>query len=476
MELTTFGRQVYIQRRQQLKTTLTSGIVLLMGNEESSMNYKDNCYPFRQDSTFLYYIGIDLPGLAAVIDLDEDREILFGENASMDDIIWTGPQPTVQELAETTGIKESGSIAQLVEWLTSQKAKRTVHILPPYRPENKIKLAAWLNIPVAQLNQDATPNPSGSGAFVSLPLIRAVISQREIKEAIEVEEMDKANSISADMHQAVMQQATPGMKEYELAAKAEEIALANYGRLSYPTILTINGQTLHNHFHGNTIQEGNMVLIDAGAETHMHYAGDLTRTFPAGEQFSSRQREMYAIVLNALDHAVSLLKPGIQFKEVHTQACIKLCEGLQAIGLMKGNATAAVAAGAHTLFFQCGLGHMIGLDVHDMEDLGEQYVGYDDQLKKSKEFGWKSLRLGKALKAGFTLTVEPGIYIIPELIDRWQAEQKNSAFINYELLNSYRNFGGVRIEDNFLITTTGSKKLGKQLPKSIEEVEKLRSY
>jgi len=459
-----FERQVYIQRRQQLRSTLTNGLVLLLGNEDSSMNYKDNCYPFRQDSTFLYYIGIDQPGLSVVFDLDENKEILFGEDASIDDIIWTGPQPLIQELAESVGIAASGTGAKLASLLAAAcKAQRPIHILPPYRPENKIKLAALLDTSIAQLEQ-----------FISEPLIRSIIAQREIKEEREIAEMDKACSISADMHLAAIQHARPGMKEYELAAEVEAIALANYGRLSYPVILTINGQTLHNHYHGNTIQEGNMVLVDAGAETSMHYAGDLTRTFPGGKQFTSRQRDIYNVVLNSLDHAVSLLRPGIQYKEVHTQACIKLVEGLTAVGLMKGEAAAAVAAGAHTMFFQCGLGHMIGLDVHDMEDLGEPLVGYDDQLKKSKEFGWKSLRLGKTLKAGFALTVEPGVYIIPELIDRWKAEQKHAGFINYELLNEYRNFGGIRIEDNYVITSDGSQKLGKSLPKALDEIEALR--
>jgi Xaa-Pro aminopeptidase len=465
MNQSIFDRQVYIQRREQLRSTLTNGLVLLLGNEDSSMNYKDNCYPFRQDSTFLYYIGIDQPGLAVIFDLDENKEILFGEDASIDDIIWTGPQPLIQELAESVGIANSGNGSKLATVLAAaRKTQRPIHILPPYRPENKIKLAALLDTPIAQLQQ-----------FVSEPLIRSVIGQREIKSALEIAEMDKACSISADMHLAAIQNARPGMKEYELAAQVEAVALANYGRVSYPVILTINGQTLHNHYHGNTIQEGNMVLVDAGAETSMHYAGDLTRTFPVGKQFTSRQRDMYNVVLHALDHAVTLLRPGIQYKEVHTQACIKLVEGLTAIGLMKGEAKAAVAAGAHTLFFQCGLGHMIGLDVHDMEDLGEPLVGYDDQLKKSTEFGWKSLRLGKRLQAGFTLTVEPGIYIIPELIDRWKIEQKHSAFINYELLNDYRNFGGIRIEDNYVITPNGSKKLGKSLPKALNEIEALRN-
>jgi Xaa-Pro aminopeptidase len=460
-----FERQVYTARRQQLKSKLTNGIVLLLGNEDSSMNYKDNCYPFRQDSTFLYYIGIDQPGLAVIFDLDEDKEILFGENASIDDIIWTGPQPLIQELAASTGIAESANGEKLAGLLTAaRKAQRPIHILPPYRPENKIKLAALLGTSIAELKQ-----------FVSETLIRSVIAQREIKEEREIAEMDKAVSISADMHLAAIQNARPGMKEYELAAQVEAIALANNGRLSYPVILTINGQTLHNHYHGNTIQDGQMVLVDAGAETSMHYAGDLTRTFPVGKQFTSRQRDLYNVVLASLDHAVSLLKPGIQYKEVHTQACIKLAEGLIGVGLMKGNATEAVAAGAHTMFFQCGLGHMIGLDVHDMEDLGEPLVGYDDTLKKSTEFGWKSLRLGKTLMAGFALTVEPGIYIIPELIDRWKAEQKHASFINYELLNDYRNFGGIRIEDNYIITANGSQKLGKSLPKKLTEIESLRN-
>jgi Xaa-Pro aminopeptidase len=460
-----FDRQVYVQRRQQLKSKLTNGLVLLLGNEDSSMNYKDNCYPFRQDSTFLYYIGIDQPGLAVIIDLDENNEILFGEDGSIDDIIWTGPQPLIRELAESVGIAASDNTAKLASLLAAaRKAQRPIQILPPFRPENKIKLATWLDTPIAQLQQ-----------FESDLLIRSIIAQREIKEDREIAEMDKAVSISADMHLAAIQNARPGMKEYELAAQVEAVALANYGRVSYPVILTINGQTLHNHYHGNTIQEGHMILVDAGAESSMHYAGDLTRTFPVGKQFTSRQRDLYNVVLQSLDHAVSLLRPGIQFKEVHTQACIKLVEGLTAVGLMKGEAEAAVAAGAHTMFFQCGLGHMIGLDVHDMEDLGELLVGYDDQLKKSKEFGWKSLRLGKALKAGFALTVEPGIYIIPELIDRWKAEQKHTSFINYELLNDYRNFGGIRIEDNFVITPDGSQKLGKSLPKTLKEIEALRN-
>jgi Xaa-Pro aminopeptidase len=276
------------------------------------------------------------------------------------------------------------------------------------------------------------------------------------------------------MHIAAMQYAKPGMKEYEVAAKVEEIALSQNARLAYPTILTINGQTLHNHYHGNTIKEGDMILCDAGAENSMHYAGDLTRTFPVGKTFSSQQKAVYNIVLHSLEHAVHLLKPGIAFKDVHLEAGIKLLEGLKALNIVKGDATEAAWAGAHTLFFQCGLGHMMGLDVHDMEDLGEPYVGYTETMKKRTEFGWKSLRLGKELKPGFVLTVEPGVYIIPELIDRWAADKYLDAFINYDELGRWRNFGGIRIENNYLITETGSQLLGKPLGQSIADIEAYR--
>ncbi|TWV94349.1 aminopeptidase P family protein [Chitinophaga pinensis] len=464
MHLHLFDELVYTKRRQKLSANVGKGLILLMGNDDSSMNYADNTYPFRQDSTFLYYAGIDIAGLALVLDTESGEEILFGREAGIDDIIWTGPLPSLQDLAQKVGIAKTTPYAQLGEVLKKAKdTGRRIHILPPYRPENKIKLAEWLQLSVAGLQE-----------AVSLELIKAVITQRECKDPDEIAEMEAAVSVSVDMHLAAMKYTRPGMKEYEIAAKVEEAALAAGGRLSYPTILTINGQVLHNHFHGNQVAEGHMILCDAGAETAMHYAGDLTRTFPVGKQFTTRQREMYQVVLDALDHAADLLKPGIQYKEVHTQASVKLVEGLKAIGLVKGDPAEAVAAGVHTLFFQCGLGHMIGLDVHDMEDLGEQYVGYSDTLKKSTEFGWKSLRLGRELKPGFVLTVEPGIYIIPELIDRWVAENKLSNFVDYNTLASYRDFGGIRIEDNFVITETGSRKLGKELPKTIAAVEALR--
>ena len=465
MKLQLFDKQVYTDRRKLLKQNIgNDGLILLLGNEDSSMNYKDNCYPFRQDSSFLYYFGLDVAMLAAIIDTDTGEEVIFGDELSMDDIIWTGTLPSVKEMASLVGVTQTSPYLQVVHYIHKAiTSGRKIHILPPYRPENKIKLSTWLNVSLEDIAD-----------HVSLKLIKAVIAQRVIKTPLEIEQMENAVSISVDTQLSVIKHTRPGIKEYELVAKAEEAAMAANARLGYPAIITTYGQTLHTHYYGNTLEEGRMVLSDIGAENAMHYGGDLTRTFPVGRNFTTRQKELYAIVLNSMDHAIGMLKPGVRYKDIHLAACQKLVEGLTQVGLMKGNAAEAVAEGAHAMFFQCGLGHMLGMDTHDMEDLGEPYVGYTDTLKKDTVFGLKSLRLGRELEAGFVLTVEPGIYIIPELIDRWAAEKKYADFINYDVLNTYRDFGGIRIEDNFLITETGSHLLGKYLPKTLKEIENLK--
>lgn len=466
MKLQLFEKQVYTDRRNTLKKNIgQDGLILLLGNEDSSMNYKDNAYPFRQDSTFLYYFGLGIQSLAAIIDTDTGEEVIFGNELSLDDIIWTGTLPTVHEMASLVGVTQTKSYDQIIHYVHKALiAGREVHILPPYRPENRIKLSTWFNVSL----QDVAEH-------VSLKLVKAVIAQRIIKTPLEVAEMEKAVDISVDMQLAVIKATRAGIKSYELVARANEVAIAANGRLGYGAIITPHGQTLHTHFYGDTLQDGQMVLSDIGAENTMHYGGDLTRTFPVGRSFTNRQKELYEVVLNSMNHAISLLKPGTRYKDIHLAACQKLVEGLTQVNLMKGDAAEAVAAGAHTMFFQCGLGHMLGMDTHDMEDLGEQYVGYTDTLKKETSiFGLKSLRLGRELEAGYILTVEPGIYIIPELIDRWAAEKKYADFINYDVLQTYRDFGGIRIEDNFLITDTGSHLLGKYLPKTFKEIEGLR--
>jgi Xaa-Pro aminopeptidase len=458
----TFPKETYIVRRNQLKKKMGSGLLLFLGNEESSSNFKDNWYPFRQDSSFLYFFGLDMPGLAAIIDVDQDQEIIFGDNLTTVEVIWQGAHPPLSELAEAVGIKITQPKNELPKFL-DKAANQQIHFLPPFRPENTQKLSDWLQTPMQEISSRA-----------SVDLIKAVVAMRSIKTEEEIMEINKAVNISVSMHKKAIKQAKAGMKEYELLGLVNGEALALGGHLSFAPIITIDGQILHNHNYSNTLTTGKMLLGDFGSESAMRYAGDITRTFPVGPEFSPAQKEIYQVVFNAYQAAVAALKPGIRFKEVHLLACKKLAEGLKELGLMKGNLDDAVNEGAHALFFQCGLGHMMGLDVHDMEDLGEEYVGYTDELKKSKQFGLKSLRLGKELEKGYVVTIEPGIYFIPQLIDQWQAENLHSDYINYDKLAKYRSFGGIRVEDAYLITESGSKLLGDPLEIEIEDVERIR--
>jgi len=460
-----FDKKVYEFRRQKLKQQVGSGLVLLLGNEESSMNYKDNLYHFRQDSSFLYFFGLDKAGLAGLIDIDNDRETVFGNELTIDEIIWMGPQPSLVEQAGPAGITDvRPSHALVVDLVHAQASGRTIHFLPPYRPENTLKLSSWLGMAPAAVKDHA-----------SVPLIRAVVAQRSIKSAEEIEQIEEAVDITAAMHLAAIKGARAGMTEAQLAGVLNGIAVSAGGNLSFPIILTVNGQVLHNHYSNAVMQEGQIAICDSGAENAMHYAGDMTRTFPIGKKFTTLQRDLYNIVLSAQQAACDALRPGILFRDVHLLSAEKLVEGLKAVGVMKGDVKAAVAAGAHTMVFQCGLGHMMGLDVHDMEDLGEQYVGYTDELIKSKEFGLKSLRLGRALEPGMVVTIEPGLYFIPELMDLRRTEGKYREFIDYDKLDAFRSFGGIRIEEDMLITETGSRLLGRPLVKTADEIEELRS-
>lgn len=457
-----FSRETYIERRRQLKLLVGSGKLLFLGNEESSMNFKDNWYPFRQDSSFLYFFGLDLPGLAAVIDIDEDIEILYGDDLTAEESVWHGATTPLVDLASVVGIQKVSPLRELGTSLIGM-TKSAIHFLPPYRPENTLKLAEWLERSVLEI-------PS----LASEAFIKAVVKLRSVKSPGEIQEINKAVTCTAAMHKRVLQEAKPGMKEFEMVGLITGEAIHFGGNLSFTPIITIDGHILHNHNYSQTLTEGKMLLCDFGAETAMHYAGDITRTLPVGPAFTNSQKEMYQIVRDAHQAAIDALRPGVRFKDIHLLACYKLAEGLSAIGLMKGNLDDAVEKGSHALFFPCGLGHMLGLDVHDMEDLGEQYVGYTETLKKSTQFGLKSLRLGKELEEGYVLTIEPGIYFNPLLIDQWQAEKKHSDFINYDQLANYRNFGGIRIEDDFVITKTGSELLGEPLEVEISGLEAIR--
>ena len=456
-----FAKETYIQRRALLKKNIGSGVLLFLGNDEQGLHYEDNTFRYRQDSTFLYYFGLSFAGLSAIIDIDEDKEIIFGDELTIDHIVWMGTQPTLKEKSGRVGITEVMPSAEIMNYLHKAVRKgQTVHYLPPYRAEHKLKLMEWLGIPPAR--QEG-----------SVPFIRAIVAQRSYKSAEEVEEIEKACNVTADMHITAMKVLRPGMYEYEVVAEMNRVAESNNCELSFATIATVNGQTLHNHYHGNKVKPGDLFLIDAGAEVESGYAGDMSSTVPADKTFTPRQRAVYEIQ-NAMHlEAVKALCPGIPYMDVYDLSARVMVEGMKELGLMKGNAEDAVREGAHALFYPHGLGHMMGLDVHDMENLGEIWVGYNGQ-PKSTQFGRKSQRLAIPLELGFVHTLEPGIYFIPELIDLWKGEKKFKDFINYDKVEEYRNFGGIRNEEDYLITETGARRLGKKIPLTPEEVEALR--
>lgn len=457
-----FETSVYTTRRRILKDKFDSGLILFLGNEESPANYAANTYNFRQDSTFLYFFGIDRPGFAATIDIDNNLETLFGNDISIDEIIWTGTQPTVNDLAEIVGVKRSASTDKLNEQIiTAIKKGRKIHFLPQYRLENIQKLSSMNGLNANNVND-----------YCSEKLVKAVIAQRSVKSSEEIAEIDEAVDIASKMHLAAMKMAKPETDERKIAGMIEGIASSlGYG-LSFRPIVSINGQTLHNPYYENKMKAGDLLVNDSGAESKLHYASDITRTIPVGGKFSDKQKEIYQVVLKAETNSIDSVKPGITNKELHLSAANIIAAGLIEIGLMFGNPREAVDAGAHTLFFPHGLGHMLGLDVHDMEGLGEEYVGYDETVNRSDEFGLKNLRLAKTLQTGYVFTIEPGIYFIPELIDMWKTQNRHSEFINYDMLENFMDFGGIRIEDNVLVTEDGYRVLGsKPIPKSIEEVE-----
>ena len=448
-----FSKDTYVSRRAELTKRVGSGLLVFIGNGEVGMNYRDNGYSFRQDSTVLYYFGSDYAGMSAVIDIDEDREIIFADELTIDDIVWMGDMPTKREMSALVGVSDVRPYREFDAYVTTALKKgQRVHTLPPYRAEHEQMLTRW--------------NLSPSEDFIV-----AVSDMRNHKTAEEVEQIEVGVDRSVDMHVAAMRACRPGRKESEVAAEIRRVAFEDGQEMSFPIICTINGQTLHNHSYDNVMREGQMLLVDAGAESPLHYAGDLSSTMPVGAHFTERQRTVFDILYKAHQAAVGMLSPGINFREVHLKAAETICEGLKGLGLVKGNARDAAESGAYAMFFPCGLGHMMGLDVHDMENLGEKYVGYGGR-EKSTQFGFKSLRLGRELEPGFVLTIEPGIYFIPQLMDLWESQGLHKDFLCYDEMRRWRDFGGIRNEEDYLITPDGARRLGHKVkPMTADEVE-----
>ena len=459
-----FQKEVYVRRRQTLLKKMRdageSGIILFIGNAEAPAQYKDNCYKWRQDSSWLYFWGLDAPLYAAIIDIDGGTETIFADDVDIDDIIWMGPQPTIASLAAGVGVANTAPYGALGNAVAlARKAGRNIHYLAPSRYFNTLKLMQLLDI------QDPA-------AGVSRPLTEAVISMRLIKEAEEIAAIDDACDLGVLMHSVARDSIKLGIVEQEIVGKMEAVALAKGWGVSFPTILTQHGETLHNHLHDKIIEPGKLMVIDAGVESNEHYASDFTRTYPTTGKFTTKQREVYQIVYECNEHAFSLTKPGITYREVHLATARKMLEGLSALSLVKGDLDEMVACGIAGLFQPHGLGHNMGLDVHDMEDLGENLVGYDPDQTRAKQLGLGSLRMARCLKPGHVITDEPGIYFIPALIEKFKKEGLGKDFVNYAKLESYYDFGGIRLEDDVLVTETGARRLGhSRLPIAPEDVE-----
>ena len=458
-----FDRQTYISRRSLLRQRIGSGIILLIGNNDSPMNYPANAYKFRQDSSFLYFTGLHREGLALLIDADSGDEWLIGDDISLDDIVWFGAVDSVADMAAQSGIRHSAPMLQLARMVeTAHRQGRRLHFLPPYRHDTMIQLMDLTGI-----------HPREQREKASLELIKGVIDQRAVKSAAEVEEIERAMQIGYEMHTTAMRMCKPGVTEQQIAGTLAGIAQSKGCITSFQTILSMHGEIQHGYPSPQPLEAGRLMLCDAGAETNENYCSDNTRVTPISGKFTQRQRDIYQIVLAAHDKVADMARPGLKWWDAHFAAARVITEGLKDIGLMKGNTDDALACGAHAMFFVHGLGHMMGMDVHDMEGLGQVYVGFDEEVRPQlDQFGTNCLRCGRRLQPGFVMTDEPGIYFIPALIDEWREKGINREFINFDLAETFKDFGGIRLEDDLLITADGCRYLGdRRIPIGPDEVE-----
>lgn len=459
------NRETYIQRRQQLCSLINDGIVLLFGNNESPCNYPANAYaPFRQDSSFLYYFGLQEIGLIGVIDTETNDEWLLGDDVDVEDIVWYGAVPTMVSLSESVGVRNSAPLKRIYDIVKeAQDKKRKIHFLPPYRHDNQIMIMDLLGI-----------HPSMQREAASMELINAVVKMRSKKSSEEIAELERASAIGYEMHTKAMRMTRPGRTEKFIAGHIDSVAYSLGAKQSFATIYTQHGEIMHGSPSMNVLEDGRLVLCDCGAETINNYCSDHTRTLPINGKFTTRQKEIYDIVAECHDYALDVAKPGVKYFDVHLAVCRLMTERLKELGLMKGDTDEAVMQGAHAMFLPHGLGHMMGLDVHDMEGLGQIHVGFDEETRpRLDQFGTNCLRMGRRLQEGFVVTDEPGIYFIPALIDSWKASGHCKEFLNYDMLETYKDFGGIRIEDDILITSDGCRFLGeKRIPYQTKDVEK----
>ncbi len=466
-----FTKETYINRRSVLleKMKGETGIAVFVGNVESPAQYRDNGYKWRQDSNWLYLFGLDEPRMAATIDLETGEETLYADDFGIDDIIWMGPQPSVSSLAAEVGIKNSASYGAFdVAVLNAVVRGRKVHFLPASRYYNACKIASLLG-----LDTEAVFSSCKKGCKeASEALVRAIVSMRLVKEEQEIAELEKAGALGFEMHTAARRGIRPGRIEQEIVGAMEAVVLSKGWGVSFPTILTQHGEIFHCHTHDLPVAPGKLMVVDAGAETNSHYASDHTRTYPTSGKFSTVQKDIYSIVYQCNELAFSLIKPGIPYRDVHLATCRHILGGLKDLGLVSGDIDECLDLGIAGLFMPHGLGHNMGMDVHDMEDLGENLVGYDDDQSRSSQLGLGSLRMARRLKPGNVITDEPGIYFIPDLIELWKREGTDKGHVNYDKLKDYYTFGGIRLEDDVLVTKDGARRIGaSRLPIAPDDVE-----
>ena len=457
-----FSRETYINRRAELKKLVKSGVILFFGNNESPMNYPNNTYyPFRQDSSFLYYFGQHRDGLVGVVDVDNNREMLIGNDIDIEDIVWYGSVDSVAELAAEVGVADSAPMKELKNICDEAASKgRKIHFLPPYRHDTMIQIMDLLGI-----------HPNQQKESASLELIKAVVKMRSTKEPQEIEAIERACDVGYKMHTKAMRLIRPGVTEKFVGGQVDGMANSYSSKVSFATIFSQHGEIMHGNPSMALLESGRLTICDAGCELD-DYCSDNTRTMPVNGKFDQRQREIYSIVEACHDYALDVAKPGVKWYDVHMNVCRLMTDKLKELGLMKGDTEEAVRAGAHAMFLPHGLGHMMGLDVHDMEALDQKYVGFDDEVQPSDQFGTNCLRMGRRLQENFVMTDEPGIYFIPALIDDWKASGHCKEFINFDLLETYKDFGGIRIEDDILITKDGCRFLGKErIPYHPDDVE-----
>ena len=461
-----FGKEVYIARRKALLERLAGqkGIALFVGNVDAPAQYKDNCYKWRQDSSWLYLFGIDEPRLAATIDLETGEETLYGDDFCIDDIIWMGPMPSVRELADSAGIARTAPYDALGAALKG----RQVHFLPASRYATRLTLGALLGLGPSEV----TSAGKAGCAKASAPLVRALVALRLVKEPAEIERLDAACDLGYEMHTAARRGIRPGVIEQQIVGDMESVALAKGWGVSFPTILTQHGEIFHCHSHAMPVVPGKLMVIDAGVEANDHYASDFTRTYPTSGRFTQKQRDIYQTVYECNELAFGMIRPGVAYRDVHLAVAAHMLDNLKQLGLVSGDVDGMVADGIAGLFMPHGLGHNMGLDVHDMEDLGENLVGYDDDQTRSPQLGLGSLRMARRLQPGHVITDEPGIYFIPALIEQWKREGTDRGRIDYARLAGYYDFGGIRLEDDVLVTADGARRLGAQrLPIAPDDVE-----